>query len=177
MRFIDGDVAIRLFNLTDKEPMVELGNNPRVSRWLADRFPNPYTEQDADHWLSLVASEGTAYNLAITWRNEFVGGIGLDPLSDIRSGTAELGYWLGEPYWGKGIVARAVQLIVPYAFEALSFVRVQAAVFSDNKASMRVLEKSGFVKEGVLRNHFRKNGVVSDAILYSRIPSDEIVRQ
>lgn len=169
MRFTDSDLSLRLFRPDDKAALVALANNANVARYLMNRFPHPYRDTDADTWLSLVGGETRPCNFAIEWRGELAGGIGLMPLSDIHSGTAELGYWLGEPYWGRGLAARAVGLVVPYAFEDLLFIRLQAEVFADNPASMRVLEKNGFVREAIMRKSIRKDGVIRDGMLYARL--------
>lgn len=169
MRMESGDIAIRNYRNDDREQLAGIADNPNVARHLANRFPHPYTLADADAWLALTGLETRPCNFAIEWRGELAGGIGLDPLSDIHSGTAELGYWLGEPYWGKGLASRAVGLLLPYAFGELFFIRLQAKIFAENRASMRVLEKNGFVREGVMRKHISKNGIVSDAVLYAKL--------
>lgn len=167
MRMTDGDVAIRLFAKDDREDIVRLGDNARVARFLANRFPHPYRPADADAWLALVADETPPHNFAVEWRGKFIGGIGLAPLADVHFQTADLGYWLGEPYWGKGLAARALALLIAYAFSRLPYIRLQALVFEENTASMRVLEKNHFIKEGVLRRHVTKNGAVLNAALYA----------
>lgn len=97
-----------------------------------------------------------------------VGGIAVTLLDDVYRRTAEVGYWLGEPFWGKGIVTDAVSVIVPVAFERFNIVRLQAGVFGNNPGSMRVLQKCGFVREAVLRNAITKNGVVMDEVMHAR---------
>ena len=169
MRLVSGDLALRRFRHEDRECLAALANNPNVVKFLALRFPHPYRLEDADVWIRIAMDETRICNFAVEWRGEFVGGIGLVPLADIHSGTAELGYWLGEPYWGKGLASRAVALLLPHAFGELLFVRLQAEVFAGHSASMRVLEKNGFVREGILRKHISKNGVVTDAALYAKL--------
>lgn len=169
MKFTDNELSLRRFQPTDKETLVRLADNAHIAQWLADMFPHPYRPEDADQWLERTKMETRPCNFAIEWKGELAGGIGLVPLADIHSGTAELGYWLGEPYWGQGIATRAVALLLSYAFDELLFIRVHAQVFAENRASMRVLEKNGFVKEGVLRKHIRKNGVITDAVLYAKL--------
>lgn len=165
----DGAVRLRRYRADDRDRLVAIADNPRVSRYLADCFPQPYRSADADRWLELVAKEVRPCNFAVEWEGNLVGGAGIDPLGDIYAGTAEIGYWLGEEYWGKGLAARALRLLTGYAFEELLFVRLQALVFAENPASMRVLEKNGYVREGVLRAHVRKNGFITDAMLYARL--------
>lgn len=172
MRMQSTTLAIRQFETDDREVLARLAGNANVARFLAKRFPHPYSLSDADEWIALTRTETRPCNFALEWKGELVGGIGLVPLSDIHSGSAEIGYWLGEPYWGKGIATRAVDLFLPYAFDELLFIRLQAIVFAQNPASMRVLEKNGFVREGVMRKHIRKNGVVTDAVLYAKLRND-----
>lgn len=166
------NLRLRRFQPDDREALVKLADNPNVARFLAKRFPHPYSAKDADDWINLTQSETRPCNFAIESNGAFVGGIGLVPLEDMHSGTAEIGYWLGEPYWGKGIASQAVELLLPYAFGELLFVRLQAMVFAENHASMRILEKCGFVCEGVLRRHIRKNGIISDAAIYAKLRSE-----
>lgn len=169
MHILSNDLILRHFYPEDAPRLAQLADNPRVARFLKDRFPHPYRLEDANGWIALTQSETRPCNFAIEWRGELVGGAGLVPLQDVHSGTAEIGYWLGEPYWGLGIAAKAVKMLVAYAFDDLLFIRVQAGVFAENTASMRVLEKNGFVREAVMRKHVRKNGVVMDAVLYAKL--------
>jgi RimJ/RimL family protein N-acetyltransferase len=106
--------------------------------------------------------------LAIDLHGDAIGGIGIIPLKDVYKQTAEIGYWLAEPFWGKGIATGAVTAIFPFAFEYFDIVRLRAGVFSSNTASMRVLEKCGFVREAVHRNAITKNGIVMDEVVYVR---------
>lgn len=168
----NGDVLLRRYAPDDRDGLVRLADDPAVAEYLADRFPHPYTAADAEAWIELAGSETRLCNFAVEWRGSLVGGAGLEPLPDMHSGTAEIGYWLGRPYWGRGIAARAVESLAAYAFGELLFIRLQALVFAENAASMRVLEKNGFVREGVLRKHIRKNGVIHDAVLYARLRNE-----
>lgn len=164
--------CLRLWNTDDLRDLVQIANNPSISRYLTNRFPSPYTEADAQAWITncvLQATKGRLLSFAIEYKSELVGGIELMPKSDVHSRTTELGYWLGEPFWGQGIMPEAVKAICKYGFETLQFARIQANVFSPNKGSMRVLEKSGFEHEGCLRKMVFKNGNFWDAHLYALI--------
>ena len=172
MQLHDGDLLLRPFGEQDRTRLPQLADNPNVSRFMALRFPHPYRQEDADSWLRLTAEETRICNFAVAWRGELVGGIGLKPMDDLHSGTSEIGYWLGEPYWGKGLITRAVKTLLPYAFDELLFIRLQALIFVENLASQKVLEKNGFAREGVLRKHLRKNGVISDAVLYAKLRNE-----
>jgi RimJ/RimL family protein N-acetyltransferase len=132
-----------------------------------DRFPSPYNIEDAVNWVNVLVEQDPLVNLAITINDEVIGGIGLEPRQDVYRKTAILGYWLSEDLWGRGVMPEAVKLVTDYAFTQLGFIRIQASVYSKNPASMRVLEKAGYQKEGVLRNAVVKNNVVMDEHIYA----------
>ena len=129
-------------------------------------FPHPYTVADARGWLSRQKNRDSVTDLnialAIDHGGEAIGGIGLHPQGDVARLSAEIGYWLGEPHWGRGIMTAAVKALSRYGFSELGLVRIYAAVFEWNPASMRVLEKAGFVQEGRLRRSVIKDGKVID---------------
>lgn len=158
---------IRGWKKGDEVSLQKNANNPKVSACLMDRFPSPYTMDDAIFWVNNLARQYPLVNLAITINDEVVGGIGLEPRQDVYRKTALIGYWLSEELWGRGIMPEAVKLVTNYAFTQLDFIRIQASVYSKNPASMRVLEKAGFAKEGVMKNAVTKNGVVMDEHLYA----------
>ena len=130
-------------------------------------FPHPYTAAAADAWLSEVATHHLLTSFAIEVDGEAVGGIGLQPGVDVHRLSAEIGYWLGEGVWGRGIATAALRTITPWAFAELDLERIWAGVFATNPASMRVLEKSGYVREGVLRRAVIKDGQVLDQVVYA----------
>lgn len=164
------DVAgcvIRPFQSSDRDAIVRHANNWNVAQNMRDRFPHPYTMADAEVWLALVPTQSPATNFAIATTEELIGGIGLMLQDDVFRRGAELGYWLGETYWGRGIATAAVRAFTCYALEAHDLLRVFAGVFSWNPGSMRVLEKAGYVREGVLRQSVVKDGQVLDKMLYA----------
>jgi len=173
----DSDLILRPYQASDREALVKLADNPKVAHNLTNVFPNPYTPEDADAWLKLTADEERPLNFAIIWQGNFVGGAGLIPMTDVHCGTSRFGYWLGEPYWGKGLAARAAALLADYAFKEFKFIRLQAMVFARNPGSMKVLEKCGFQREGVMRCHVTKNGQVLDAVLYARLREDQLIKK
>ena len=174
MRLDLGDgFVVRPFDGGDLEALVEHANNLNVSRNLEDRFPYPYTHDDAERWLALVAEQTPRTSLAIATVDGVVGGIGIHLRQDIYRVTAELGYWLGEAYWGRGIATRAVRAVTRWAFDTFPLERVQARVFDSNPASCRVLEKAGFTYEGRLRRSVQKVDVVMDLLVYA-ILRDEL---
>ena len=136
---------------------------------MRDLFPSPYTPDDARRFIAMATGAPFGLLLAIEVQGEAAGGIGIHPLEDVYRGTAEIGYWLAEPFWGRGIITDAVRALVPVAFERTGITRIQAGIFSSNPASMRVLEKCGFVREAVHRNAITKQGVVMDEVMYVRL--------
>lgn len=158
---------LRRWILEDIPALAQQANNPNVVAFLRDRFPHPYTEADARAFISANLGREDGWNFAIIVEGQPAGGIGLIFEQDVHRFSAEVGYWLGEAYWGQGLLSKAVRSLVDYAFEHTDLLRIHAAVFSPNKASMRVLEKNGFQFEGILRHSVVKNGVVMDQHIYA----------
>ena len=169
MKIKFGEYMIRDWKKSDAESIAYYANNPNISIRLRDRFPNPYTIYDAEGFLAAVSRQDPRMAFAIATRDEAIGGIGLDAGSDVYRFTAELGYWLGEPFWGKGIMTEAVTRFTAWAFEERSLYRIYANVFATNTASTRVLEKAGFEFEGCLRAGVFKNDQILDQLLYARV--------
>jgi RimJ/RimL family protein N-acetyltransferase len=165
----DGDVLIlRAWQKSDKDSLVRHANNRNVSRHLREVFPYPYTDQDADAWLNrTVPEEAAKWRFAIEIGGEAVGGIALDLCTDVERHSASIGYWLGEGFWGRGIMTHAVTEVTARALATPRFCRVCAQVSSGNPASMRVLEKAGYQREGVLVRGVIKSGMVFDQVLYA----------
>ena len=168
-----GGYRIRSYRAGDKPALIAYADNRNVSRNLRDRFPSPYTSAAADGWLRHVATEEPEISFAIATAKELIGGIGVEPGEDVRQRTAEIGFWLGEPFWGRGIVTRAVVAFTPWAFERFDLVRIWAGVFESNPASARVLEKAGYAFEGRMRGAVVKEGRVLDELVYARLRSPE----
>jgi RimJ/RimL family protein N-acetyltransferase len=164
-----GEYLIRDWSEDDASAIVRYANNRNITMWLRDRFPHPYTVHDAEAFLAAVARQDPRVCFAIATRREAIGGIGLEMGTDVYRMTAELGYWLGEPFWGRGIMSEAVVRFSAWAFEHIELHRIWASVFADNAASVRVLEKAGFEYEGRLRASAFKNGRVLDQFLYARV--------
>lgn len=152
----------------DAPSLARYADNPRNAAGLRDAFPSPYTSEDARRFIAMATGPSRTIFLAIEVQGEAAGGIGIHPLDDVYRRTAEIGYWLAEPFWGKGIITDAVRAFVPVAFSQTDLVRIQAGIFSNNPASMRVLEKCGFIREAVHRNAITKNGVMMDEVMYVR---------
>jgi RimJ/RimL family protein N-acetyltransferase len=164
---------LRPWKKSDRASLTRQANNPNVARTLRDRFPSPYSEADAKSWLAVVTEERPPHHLAIAVEGEAVGGIGLQFQTDVHRRSAELGYWLGEPYWGRGIMTEAVRAFTEYAFETFGLCRIFAGVFETNPASGRVLEKAGYALEGRMRKSVLKGGTMLDQLLYARVLEEE----
>lgn len=162
--------TLRGWRPEDVVPLQKHADNPNISAFLLDRFPSPYTMDDAITWVGMMQDQHPLVNFVIAVADELAGGIGLEMRDDVYSKTALLGYWLGEEYWGRGIMTEAVKLVTSYAFANLDLLRLQAGIFSNNPRSMRVLENAGYVKEGILKNSVIKRGVVLDEHVYAFCP-------
>lgn len=158
---------VREFRDADIERLVLYADNEKVARHLEDRFPHPYTEEKGKEWLAYVAAQDPTTNFAIAEEAGLIGGIGFHMREDVYRRTAELGYWLGEPFWGRGIAPRAVRAITDWGFESLPLERIQARIFESNSASCRVLEKAGYTYEGRLRRSVLKLNVLMDQVVYA----------
>jgi len=166
---------LRPWRLSDLDDLVRYADNPNIARNLTDAFPSPYTRADGEAYLNIFCNQSPAKVFAIEIDGKAAGSIGVFPQTDIHSPNAEMGYWLAEPFWGKGIMPEAVRRIVEYAFGTFEINRIFARPFGRNKASQRVLEKAGFQFESRLEKVLIKNGKLEDEITYSirRLPSPE----
>ena len=172
MRLDCGYCVLRPWNEGDKSSLVRHANNYEVWCHMRDQFPHPYTREAADEWIALVEQRSPQTYFAVEAHGEAVGGIGLTLKSDVERCSAEIGYWLGEAVWGRGIATAAVQALTDYGFKVLGLIRIFAVPFANNLASMRVLEKAGYVREGVMRRSAIKEGVVLDQVLYAITDQD-----
>lgn len=168
---------MRAWKPEDKEKLAELLNNQNILNNLRDGIPFPYTAEDAEHFIrSMLSADKTqTFAFAITANGETVGSIGAFRGNNIHACTAELGYYIGERFWGKGIATCAVKQICDYMFKNTDIIRIFAEPFARNAASCRVLEKAGFQYEGTLRNNAVKNGSVLDMKLYAILKEDSAV--
>ncbi|HWR22838.1 MAG TPA: GNAT family N-acetyltransferase [Feifaniaceae bacterium] len=163
--------TLRLWRMEDAERVAELADNPGIAKNLLNAFPSPYGLEDAKTYLSrcIEAGEGKRLDRAVEVDGRAAGSVSVIPGEDVYEKSAEIGYWLGEPYWGLGIMTRAVREISELAFSKFDIVRIQAEVFSDNKASCRVLERAGYAFEGVKRCAVYKNGGIQDLHTYALV--------
>ena len=165
------EIKIREWKIDDKSDLAENLNNTKVLDNLRDGLPYPYTEKDAEEFIRamLSADKDKAFPFAITLDDKVIGSIGVFRCDNIHYRTAEMGYYIGEAYWGNGYMTKAVRQICDYVFENTDIIRVFAEPFANNIASCRVLEKVGFKCEGTLRSNAFKNGSVMDMKMYALI--------
>jgi len=162
-------ITLRSLQKTDKQQFAKLLNNKHILNNLRDHIPYPYTENDALYFFDYVANNDAEKVFAVTYKNELCGVVSLVLQKDVHRHTAEIGYWLGKPFWGKGIATQVVSMMTNYGFDELHLKRVYAIVFENNKASMRVLEKNGYQKEGVLVKAILKNGKLLDEYRFYKL--------
>lgn len=153
--------------MDDLESLVQHANNFEVAKNLTDAFPHPYTEADGKAFITMATKADPIHIFAIEVEGKAVGGIGIHPQSDIMKKNAELGYWLGEPYWGKGIITRAIKQMVDFAFKTYDITRVYARPYGTNIGSQKVLEKNGFKLEARIEKNIFKNGEFLDELIYA----------
>ncbi|GAB4544795.1 MAG: GNAT family N-acetyltransferase [Pleurocapsa sp.] len=134
---------------------------------MIDTFPYPYTQKDAQWWVEIGATANNRVNKVIEYQGEFVGSVGVTPQTGWKSHLAEIGYWLGEEYWGRGIATEALRIMTDYATSELKYQKLFAGVFAPNRASMKVLEKCGYQLEGILKHEVFKAGEYFDIYHYA----------
>ena len=165
---------IRKWELSDAKELATALSNKNIQDNLRDGLPYPYTEQDGVDFISAMLStnENDSFAFAIMADNKVIGSIGVFRQENIHRRTAELGYYIAEEYWGKGIMTEAVKQICEYVFDTSNIIRIYAEPFAYNEASCRVLEKAGFQYEGTLRSNAVKNGKVIDMKMYSLLKTE-----
>lgn len=168
--------TIRKWELTDAKDLAAACSNKKIQDNLRDGLPYPYTEQDGAEFISSMLSvdENETFAFAITVDGRVAGSIGVFRQGNIHRQTAELGYYIAEEYWGKGIMTEAVKQICGFVFVKSDIIRIYAEPFAHNAASCRVLEKAGFQYEGTLRSNAVKNGKVIDMKMYSLLKEERL---
>ncbi|HEU4714235.1 MAG TPA: GNAT family protein [Pyrinomonadaceae bacterium] len=167
MEFNLTSCIVRSWEWRDRDSLVRHANNRNVWINLRDRFPHPYTKDDARRWLDIVVGSRPETNFAIAVEDKAVGGVGYTIDTDVNYRSAEIGYWLGEEFWGRGIATEALIAVTEHAFSTYDLCRLYAHVFDWNPASARVLEKAGYVFEGRLRKSVTKAGQTIDQLMYA----------
>ncbi len=171
------EVQLRAWRMEDAEALAVIINNPKILANLRDGIPYPYTVSDGKDYITSVlnAERDQQYNWAIMAEETLAGSIGILRKNNIHRFTAELGYFLGEPFWGRGLCTAAVKAACAYIFENTDIMRIFAEPFAYNTGSCRVLEKAGFHFEGLLRKNAVKNGQILDMKLYALVKEDAAV--
>ncbi len=163
--------SLRSFLYGDAPSLARSGNNYNIARNLRDSFPHPYSIEHARAWIQHVKEHESKTRFVIAYENEAIGEIGFVVQLDVHRYTAEIGYWLSENHWGKGIMGKAISWVSEYAFNDLGMVRLFADVVEHNTGSCKVLEKCGFQLEGVFRNHIYKDDEFFNQYVYALIRS------
>lgn len=163
------DCTIRKWQIDDQYDLAKILNNQKIMNHLRDGLPYPYTVEDAKEYISsmLQANQEKMFAFAISVNEHVIGSISITRLDNIHYCTGELGYYIGEDYWGKGYATSAVKQVCQYVFEHSDIIRIFAEPFAYNTASCRVLEKAGFIYEGTLHKNAIKNGQVQDMKMYA----------
>ncbi len=161
------DYKLREWRIEDAKAVAHYANNINVAKFLTDAFPHPYTEEDGRDFITKALTDNEMTVMAIEIEGEPAGGIGIHPQQDIYRRNAELGYWLAEKYWGRGIMTKAVREMVEIAFRKYDIDRIFARPFSNNPGSQRVLEKAGFRLEGRFEKTLIKNDEYLDELIYA----------
>lgn len=161
--------AVRSWRTSDAEPLARHADNRKIWLNLRDAFPHPYTSRDARDFIRSVLQRTPETTFAIAVNDEPVGSIGFVLHPDVERVSAEIGYWLAEPFWGRGIATDALAAVTRHAIEAHGLTRIYAVPFAWNAASCRVLEKAGYVLEARLRQSAIKNGQLTDQMQYAFI--------
>ena len=162
-------VVLRAWSPAHQDDLVRQANDRAVWRNLMDGFPHPYTAADAAGWISFVAAVAPSLHLCIEVDGVAAGGIGIIVGEGTGRMTGQFGYWLGRAHWGQGIATAAGLAMVDHARRRMEVVRLEAPVYAWNPASMRVLEKIGFTREGVLRQSVFKDGQLIDSVMFALI--------
>jgi ribosomal-protein-alanine N-acetyltransferase len=166
-------VTLRPWSIRDSVELARIADNKNISDNLRDGFPFPYSLTDATTWLNIILPENLPPRFfAIEADNILVGSIGIVTKSDIYRKNVEIGYFLEQNHWGRGIITRAIKAVTSYAFKEFDIVRVYAEPFADNQASRRALEKAGFTLEAAFKRNVIKNGIIKDSCIYAVLKED-----
>jgi RimJ/RimL family protein N-acetyltransferase len=161
-------IILRKWQASDAERLAEIANNKKIYDNLRDAFPHPYNTDDAKAYISVVGQDNELSKVfAIETDGVIVGSIGAFLKEDVYRKNAEIGYYISEDYWGKGIATKAIKAIAQHIFDNYDVIRIYAEPFARNMGSRKVLEKSGFRLEATLKNNVIKNEVIEDSCIYS----------
>jgi [ribosomal protein S5]-alanine N-acetyltransferase len=159
--------TLRPFTENDVECVAKYANNINIAKFLTNKFPHPYSEENAKQFIAFANANKPLHIMAIDINGEAVGGIGVHPKDDIECKNAEMGYWLAEPFWGNGIITKAIVKMIEYGFANFDIDRIFARPFGTNLASQKVLEKNGFILEAKFEKTLFKFGEYQDELIYA----------
>ncbi|WP_158975339.1 GNAT family N-acetyltransferase [Cellulophaga sp. L1A9] len=162
-------IELRAYTLDVVEAYATYRNNRTIFDNGYDKVPNPFTLKDAEDFITLQTKKNIPERKIIYWKDQFVGEIGITINTDVFKLGAEMGYFIGAPFWGNGIASEAIKLMVEYSFKNFDIIRIEAGVFSFNKASMRVLEKNDFYLESIKKDAVIKNNVILDDYIWVKL--------
>ncbi len=168
-----GPVILRPLHATDAPDLARHINNKKIWDNLRDYIPFPYSEQDAQEFIASVQPQNPTLTFGITYEQQICGVIGLETQQDVYKKSASFGYWVSEAYWGKGIASTALKLLTEYGLNQLGYIRLFTSVFAYNPGSMRVLEKNGYIKEGIFKKAIFKNNQIWDEHRYAIVREDK----
>ena len=166
-----GICVLRRWSEDDIEPLPLIANDWMVARYMTDLFPHPYTPADARSWIDQRLADCETQMFAIEADGKLAGGVGFHAQDNEKRRTAQIGYWLGRDFWGRGIATAALRVVSKRAFATTDILRLEAGVYHPNVASMRVLEKCAYEREGVMRSAVVKRGEIYDAVMYAKLRS------
>lgn len=158
---------LRPWRIDDLDSLVKFANNSNIAKFMTDGFLHPYTVENGKAFIDFATKDHPIHIFAIDINKQAVGGIGIHPQADIHCKNAELGYWLAEPFWGKGVVTKAIIQMIDFGFKTYDIDRIFARPFGTNIASQKVLEKAGFILEGRFERSLFKNGEYLDELIYA----------
>ncbi len=161
-------VLLRPLKKTDQKALAKYANNKNLQRYMRDAMPYPYTQKQAEEFINNTLASSPITTFAIVHQNKFVGVGGLNLQTDIYRKSCEVGYWIGEPFWGRGFATQALKLLTHFAFTKLQMARVYTGVFEPNLASIKVLQKCGYKQEGIFVNALCKDGKLYNEIRFAR---------
>jgi [ribosomal protein S5]-alanine N-acetyltransferase len=163
------NISLRQWKEEDAHALATIANNIKIWNNLRDQLPHPYTSKDAGDWISHCKKQKPAINFAIVYNGEVAGSVGCVPKADVYCRNVEIGYFIGEQFWGRGIATEAVRILIEYIEKHFEAVRIYAEVFAHNKASMKVLQKNGFYLESIRRKGAYKNKKIIDDYVWVKL--------
>jgi [ribosomal protein S5]-alanine N-acetyltransferase len=163
------EIKLREWRRSDIKDLAKIANNKKIWDNVRDRLPHPYSEKDAKEWIKLVQKQKLVTTFCVEADGEVAGSVGLTLKEDVYRKNVEIGYFIAEKFWGKGVATEAIRQLVSYIENNFDVIRIYAEVFEHNKASMKVLEKNGFHLESVRKKAAIKNNIVLDDYVYVKL--------